>query len=375
MKSSFKTFIAKVLLKIKNSLLSIIQKGSFKQINRDKINKILIFKNGGVGDIIATYPAINNIRKKFKSAEIHLLTSSGSSKKNTSSILLNQMKVDKIINLDIENFNWNKKIELFRQLRKSNYDLIIILTDSLSNFKRELRNILFFNICSRKYVFGSKLNRPGLYDLDYAKQDNYPFINEYERNVLNVKPITFTRKIDLTYNFNIQNKNKFKIGSNHRKNITIAIGAKRRNKIWDYENFLQLTRKLIDDGFNIFFIGGNSEKKTCDTIINNIDLNHRNKCENFCGTANFNESIYIISLSEFLISNDSGAAHLSSFTDTKCITIQSSCDFEGLWYPIKSKKYVIRSNKNCLKGHLCNKNYFCGQDITVDMVYQKIIIS
>ena len=48
MKSSFKTFIAKVLLKIKNSLLSIIQKGSFKQINRDKINKILIFKNGGV---------------------------------------------------------------------------------------------------------------------------------------------------------------------------------------------------------------------------------------------------------------------------------------------------------------------------------------
>ena len=113
MKSSFKTFIAKVLLKIKNSLLSIIQKGSFKQINRDKINKILIFKNGGVGDIIATYPAINNIRKKFKSAEIHLLTSSGSNKKNTSSILLNQMKVDKIIDLDIQNFNWSKKIELF----------------------------------------------------------------------------------------------------------------------------------------------------------------------------------------------------------------------------------------------------------------------
>ena len=86
------------------------------------------------------------------------------------------MKVDKIINLDIENFNWNKKIRLFRQLRKSNYDLIIILTKNSLFIQKRIEKYTFLifvvvNMCC------PKLNEAWIiYDLDYAKQDNYPFI-------------------------------------------------------------------------------------------------------------------------------------------------------------------------------------------------------
>ncbi len=362
--------IANFLLFLKNFFLQRIQKiKKIDTINLDN-KKILIFKNGGIGDIITVYSAISNIRDKFKNAEITMISLGGKNALNSASILINQKKINTLINFDIKEFSISKKLLLLKKLRSENFGLLIIFSDQLTTFKRELRNLLFFRACKIKNIIGSSLSRPGIFNTEWASQFNHRFENEYIRNNKTIYPLSKTDTMNLSYVFNKNDYGNLNLGSRN-KSITIAIGAKKLNKMWGDNNFLKLTKLLISKGYNIYFIGGTIERERTEKIINNLKKSD-NLIYNFCGKTNLDESIFIIDSSKYIISNDSGAAHLSSLTNTKCITIQSACDFENLWYPIKSKDFIIRSKNNCFKEHKCKKTYFCGKDINPQKIMSMI---
>ena len=85
--------------------------------------KILIIRFSSLGDIVLTSPVPRLIKKRFPSSEVHFLT-----KKNYSETYINNINISKVYLLD-ENF-----FELYKKLKKNNYDLIVDLHNNIRSF-------------------------------------------------------------------------------------------------------------------------------------------------------------------------------------------------------------------------------------------------
>ena len=92
---------------------------------------------------------------------------------------------------------------------------------------------------------------------------------------------------------------------------------------------------------------------------------------NLCGATSLDESINIINKAKIMISNDSGPAHLSSFTGTKVISIQSPNNFRFKWDPYFSRDLVFRPFENICKCKTNDCN--CINLIRNEEVWEKII--
>ena len=85
--------------KFKNYLIKLLTFIFFHRIvDMKKINKILIFRTGSIGDNICALPAIYSVRQNFKNAEINILTNSGGSNLVSLENLIDKKIINNIIN-------------------------------------------------------------------------------------------------------------------------------------------------------------------------------------------------------------------------------------------------------------------------------------
>ncbi len=336
-----------ILLRIQNNILQ-LEKIIWRSIPSE-INDILIYKNGNIGDIITAYPTIRQIRLKYPNAKILLLTSPGSRNLvSSASILKSQDMVDEIVYYyDGEIFNLTDKI------RKRNFDLCFIMSANRTTFFRELRNLLFFSILNIKYLRGFNVTRSNFFQNIYAEKIPYPYENEVERNFKNLN-IKIPKKSDI-FEFS-QHKLSNKISDITKKfnnALIIATGAKLASKKWNEDNFFEIAKLWISNKGDIVFIGNKQDGEDADNIIAKLKewqkrtelMFQSHNYYNFCNTTTLDETISLIQCGSAMIANDSGPAHLASFTDTKVVTIQAPQDFRLKWDPYFSKDLVLRPNR------------------------------
>ena len=87
------------------------------KLNKEKINKILIIKLRGIGDVVLSTIVIDNLRKDFPDAQIDYLV-----EKPSEPGLLGLKNINRVLLFERHDF-W-KKGSLIFQIRKAKYDLI-----------------------------------------------------------------------------------------------------------------------------------------------------------------------------------------------------------------------------------------------------------
>ena len=364
-----------ILLKIQNNILLLLQKIIWRS-PPSKINNIIIYKNGNIGDIIAAYPAIKKIRLKYPNAQIVLLSSPGS-KHLTSAVPL--LESQRLVNEVIYYYD-SKIFHLLNQIRQRKFDLAFIMPESRTNFLRQLRNLFFFTLLNIKHVYGFFVTRLNFFENSFAQKIPYPFKNEVERNfkILNMEISEKNNLFEFSNN-NISNK-IFDITKKFNNTLIIATGAKLKSKQWNKDHFFEIAKLWIRNKGDIVFIGNKKDGGDAETMIARLK-EWRMKTElifkshnwyNLCNQTTLNETIFLIQNSSAMIANDSGPAHLSSFTNTKVITIQASQDFKLMWDPFFSRELVFRPNR----AHICRCSIDscenCINDITHDDVWEKL---
>lgn len=370
-KINFVTF----LIKTQNFFLNFLQKIIWPSPISD-VNEILIYKIGNIGDIIAAYPSLQIIRKKYPSARITFLTSPGSNQlKTAAKIFIDQGLVDEIL------YYYDGKIFThFKKIRSLKIDLCFAMSDDKASFFKELRNMLFFSTLNIKSTIGFQINRINCFEKAFAEKIPYPYKNEVDRNIEMLNLTKDNNTIFFKYeNFDISEKIHTVI-KKARNPLIIALGAKIESKKWGLNNFLEISKKWIQKEGDIIIIGGKEDFDDTTLLIQKLikwkkkgiyDFDEK-RIFNLCSTTSINESIFLIDNSSVLLSNDSGPAHLSSFTQTKVVTIQAPRDFQYKWDPYFSKDFVIRPKYpkicNCKK----NECGFCVIKISVNEVWSKI---
>ncbi|MCC6287127.1 MAG: glycosyltransferase family 9 protein [Chitinophagaceae bacterium] len=359
-----KLWLINTKLCIENNILKFFIWLLFKKPNTYK--KVLIFRTGSLGDSINAIPSIQSVVDSYPAAKVDILTNAG--RKNLVGI---RYLIPENLYSEIIDYNELSKKDLFKSLKKRNYDLVIQLPQVDANFLRLLRDLLIFSRIATQGM-GWFISQTTWFRKTQAKY--LIFENENKRLLKYLKTKGLITK-NTTAKLNISKQDKeyvqklisnFNFGAGKKK-ISIIVGAKRSQNRWPIEYF-----KKVVDHFSrqvvIILIGSKEDQ------ILAIPLVEIPGIINFCGLLTPMQSAAMISLCDVTLSNDTGPMHMSYAVQTPTIALFSSRDLPGKWYPPEENNIVFRANgikcEACF-SEICTNN-ICMQAIKPEDVITAI---
>ncbi len=270
------------------------------------MSNILIIKHGSLGDLIQANGAMEDIKKSNLNSKVLLLTSVNYSLFMSQCPYLDGILIDK----RLPRWNLSYLIKLHKLLKRYNFSKVFDLQNSnrTSFYKRFLLRTPIWSSSETSLEPGQKKTE---FDMD-------PVLDRME-----VQLIKSGIKIERTKNIDISwALTDIKNITNHyfdKKYILIFPFCSKNNKqkVWPYFRELIDQLKIHYKEFDIAVVPGPGEVESS-RKLNAKTILDKNK------VLDLNQLITIINNSAFIISNDSGPAHISSHMKKKGLVIFGS---------------------------------------------------
>lgn len=345
-----------------------------------KRNKILVECHHGIGDLVMTFPAIKEIRKKNPDSEIHMLVRNEQQKE----LMLDIGLVDKCYTYDIVTSGVRHLLYLVKAFKKENYSLAYALGQSPRGWDVLLiklggcKNIVSIN---HEHSLCGKYEKVDVGDCTHRINQHLKCVGgtKYKKGDQDWMPLsedvyrTLQKKLPM-------NDNKTKIGIClgtgdffYRKGFKkIFYNAKQ----WPIDRFIQLGKMLEDKGIKVIYFGGNKEKQ----YLKQLQICIPEQSYDMIGKLTLVESVEMLKKCDLVVGADTGMMHCAAAVGVNNLTIFGSTD-EKVIGPYSKKSYFLVNNQcqcrpcwgkkdrtiiNC-------KERKCLNDITEDVVYKKIM--
>ena len=288
--------------------------------------KILFITLSNIGDCILTLPVLDFLRQKYPLAKITCLVSA-----RPGEIFINNPAVADVVIFD-KQAKLIDKIKLFFTLSRENFDLVVDLRNSFFGafLPAKKSKGLFWSALRRipakikhmkeKHLFWAKL-------LDYSKRDK-----KYQSLNITLKDIDYIQGI-LNRRQNLAKSTKL---------IVVAPGSRSRVKCWDKQNFSQLCRQLVKDGYRIVLVGDAFDQPICDYLQQALD----EEVLNLCAKTNLSQLAVLLKAAQLLITNDSAVMHLASYLNVPVVAIFGPTD-EKKYGPWSENSAVVKKDIFC----------------------------
>ena len=144
---------------------------------------------------------------------------------------------------------------------------------------------------------------------------------------------------------------------------------------WPLENFVELGKQLLENSkITVVLTGGPDEQDACAELAKKINSE---RVVNFAGKTSFKELITLYSISDLLITNDSGPVHFASPTEIPIVALFGP-ETPKIFGPMSPKAKVISLELACSpcisvfnqKKSSCRDNQ-CMKQISVQMVVKE----
>lgn len=141
-------------------------------------------------------------------------------------------------------------------------------------------------------------------------------------------------------------------------------------KQWPVSSFATLAQRLNEQGISVWVFGSDKDREAGDRIAKVAGAN----TINLCGQTSLADVIDLISLTEQVVTNDSGLMHIAAATGTRVIAIYGSSSPQ-FTPPLTNRSAIIWLktecspcfDRTCQFGH-----YRCLRDITTEQVLETI---
>jgi ADP-heptose:LPS heptosyltransferase len=330
-------------------------------LDKEKINKILLIKFGGMGDVLLTTPVLPNLKEYFPNAVIYFLTL-----RQTRDILMDNYYISRVITYDKKE---DKSLFLIKHVRKQKFDLVI---DLFCNPRTA-----FFTFCSgAKYRFGFDFRGRGYaYNIKMKGRGGKVHNVEFNLDALRKLEIPITlKKLNISVNvvheeFANDFINKHNIASKNIIGISMTGNWEaKKYKTNDYIEVVNKINKIYDVNF-ILIWGNENEKKECEKV-----------------QANFKDNSFVIPDSpirylaaiikkcDLIIGNDSGPMHIAVTQGVPVLGIYGPTD-QALQGPYgENNLTVVNANIDCLYCNLldCKIGNVCMTELSKDLIIEKL---
>jgi ADP-heptose:LPS heptosyltransferase len=147
-------------------------------------------------------------------------------------------------------------------------------------------------------------------------------------------------------------------------------------RAWPVEKYIELGRRLLEDPQNVLILmGAGVDRLTTDKVYRALN---QERCIQFTGQTTFPELMDLFSISDVLITNDSGPAHFASMTPIENFVFFGP-ETPRLYGPLGPKAHILYSDFPCSpcltaynhRNTPCTDSK-CLQVISVDEVYELI---
>jgi len=341
--------------------------------------KICVYRIGNIGDIICTIPALIAVRRAYPKAEITLLTSTGRKGIGAKELINNAWFLNKIwVYYSDEISGLKNKTQFIKKIRAENFDLWIELPPDHVKFGLLLRNMVFAKLCGVKKAIGSELSVITLWP--QSQWEAFFFEDDASRMVNLLKrwgvPASGKIEYDLPIPEAVKNS-ALKIIEENKINspaiFGLVPGAGYEANQWPLDNFVKTGNFILEKYPNcqIVVFGGPGDIEKGNYLKNKIS---GDSVINLCGKLSLLESSVLINKLRLLVANNTGLMHMAAMADKKVITIFSSTELDGKWFPYGKNARVLMKPIKCEGCYYkpCRFNYQCIKNITPEEVAGKI---
>ena len=272
------------------------------------MSNILIIKHGSLGDLIQANGAIKDIKNKFPEDKVLLLTTPHYSKFMYSCPYIDGVLIDK----RLPRWNLFYLFRLKKMLNRFSFSKVFDLQNSSrTNFYRKFifKNDVFW---SGSNSFLSKE--------ESISQKNLPVLTRMEQQLerSGISDRKFTKKPDLTWALtNI----KSIVNQNFEGKYILIFpfcSPKLHKKKWPYyKDLISLLKRDFSKEFNIAIAPGPNEIDEAKSFNVNVILNKGLPL-------NINELISLINNSSYIVSNDTGPAHICAHLNKRGVVLFGS---------------------------------------------------
>jgi heptosyltransferase-2 len=247
--------------------------------------RILVTKGEGIGNVVNMTPTIRLLRSAFPSARIEFLCSSVNAE-----ILRGWDAIDRII-------AFPEEVDV---LKNTEYDLVVegVYTDPQYRQYFTARRIITAapNDMRMKHEISVNAGILSQIDIDVSKIPHTEITKDLPEVKLPPDPGSFTGYIG----------------------VCPGCGTKRlSHKNWGADNFASLVRRLLDEypGKSIVVLGRGESDLELSKLLADKDFVKSGRVVDLVGKISITESASVLKKLDFLVSNDTGLAHIASALD------------------------------------------------------------
>jgi len=367
-------------------------RGAKKNIRTEKI---LFIKLSELGAIVLAYPLLNKIKKELPSAETFFLTFS---KNRDIFKILEHIIPDQnifVIREDSILAFISDTLGVIRRIRKEKIDIVFDLeffsrfTAILTYLSKSKKRAGYYKYTFEGLYRGSMLTHKFQYNpflhisksylsLFQAVKTEYKSTPELERKIED-SDVVLPRFIPEPKAQGEMRQRLVKSGVEQGERLILVNPGEGLLPLreWPIENFIALCQRLSDDTANrIVFVGTKEASKKSEVLCKAVK---NKKCIDFTGKTTLDELLELFNMSDILISNDCGLAHLASLTPIRKFVFFGP-ETPDVFAPLGANNTIIYSGFPCSpclsafnnRDSMCADNK-CLKAINTADVYNLII--
>ena len=317
-------------------------------IDKSGINKILLIKLRGIGDVILSTVVLENLKQNFPASQIDFLTEKPSEQLIGDLDELNQVYLFKDKSLA-------GRLKLMRSIRKEKYDLVLDFYSNPFTAQVTLAS-------GAKYRAGYPLK---------GRKYAYNLFGPEERGKIHAAELhlEFLKKLDLAVD---SNKLKCVFGNNaaqfaedyfsnnfvgNKLVVGISPSGGWSSKKCDPQKFAEIADEVTAEyGCDVLIVWGPGDEKECDEIISNMELKSIK-----APPTSITQMAALISRCDFLIANDSGPMHISTAVGTPTLSLHGPTNPKLQGPYGEEHEWIYKSELHCIICDLleCPYNHEC----------------
>jgi heptosyltransferase-2 len=340
--------------------------------NSDKIERIVVRGTNWVGDAVMTIPALRQLRRLFPDAHITLATRAWAKGLFADSDFLDDLQVH-------ENSGLRSVVQQVRQWRKRNFDLAILLPNSLETaLVASLARVplrIGYATDGRQALLTHPLALPEwreskhevfyylkiVAELEWLLKQEQSFLNTQPDGSLEVSDARKSRAQDALRARGVREGNLL---------VALCPGSiNSRAKRWPAERYAALADRLVDElGAQVLLVGSNAEAD----VSLEVSRQMRNQPLTLTGQTDLAELVATLSLVDLLVTNDTGPAHIASALGRPTLVIF------GPTNPLTTRPFspfgeIVRKPPDCAPCMLrdCPIDHRCMTAITPADVFER----
>ena len=332
------------------------------------INKILVIRVDGIGDLLNSTPAIALLRENYPSAEITVLA-----RPLNAAVLIGNPDVDRILifDRDGEHSGILARLQFYRELRRERFQLAVAMQTAMWSHLVAFLSGATYRLGRYQKRFRSTLTHA--WRGKYRKGETH----EVDRNLELVRLIcTGEGKRELIFELSSDEiaaaeaqlaslgigKDAFLIG--------IHPGGSSFDKRWPEKQYAEFADRLSRQyNATVLLLRGPEEAE----LVRNIQAAMQSDAITYAPET-IRELGAMLSYCDLVVCNDSGPMHLAAALAVPTVAIFGPTDHVA-WHPLSENAAIVRRDMPCwpCSAHKCKIGWECTKKLPVEPVWDATI--